>query len=368
MLKVNEIYCMDCIDGLQMLKSNSIDCCVSSPPYYALRDYGVKPSHWNEVKYSSIPGLPEVIIPEWEGCLGLEPSVEMYIGHIVSIYRQVYRVLKCTGTTWINLGDSYIGTGGDRKKSASGGIFDIQQSHNPNEGRNRRNQNNKRTGLKQKDLIGIPWRVAFALQADGWYLRMDNIWNKTNCMPESASDRPTRCHEYFFLLTKRKKYFYDSEAIMESCINGDQSSPRGSIGVIGNMNSGRRKNENSKTFRGGGVYTQGRSFNNSACIERESHGNSINTLGLRNKRSVWTLSTDSFREAHFATFPPKLIEPCILAGCPEGGIVLDPFMGSGTTGKVALQNRRYFIGFELNPSNISISKSTRLNNVQLKIF
>lgn len=366
-LELNVIHNMNCLAGLKKLISGSIDCCVTSPPYYGLRDYGLPKTIWPEVKYSPLPEMNEIYISEWEGCLGLEPTIEMFIGHLVLIFREVYRSLKKSGTCWINFGDSYVGTGGDRKNPVQNELFNLQQSHNPGDGRHNRNKCLKKSGLKVKDLMGIPWRVAFALQADGWYLRMDNIWSKTNCMPESATDRPTKAHEYVFLLSKSKNYYYDQEAIKELCVNGDINPPRGSEGVLGNLQKGRRDKGNSKTFRGGGVYTKGQSFDNSADIERDSHGNIPNALGLRNKRSVWNVATDKLGEAHFATFPPKLIEPCILAGCPADGVVLDPFMGSGTTAMVAIQNQRNFIGFELNPEYIKIAEKARLSNIQLKI-
>lgn len=215
--------------------------------------------------------------------------------------------------------------------------------------------------------MGIPWRVAFALQADGWYLRMDNIWNKPSCMLEAVKDRTTKSHEYMFLLSKNKDYYYDSEAIKEPCVNGDPKPPRGSIGVLGNLNSGRRLKGNAKTFRGGGTYTNNQSFNNSLKVVRESNGNKPNESLLRNKRSVWTVATDKFNKAHFATFPPKLIEPCILAGCPEEGITLDPFMGSGTVASKSLELQRNFIGFEINTEYVKFAEDYRLNEVQIKI-
>lgn len=368
MLEINKIHNMNCLDGLKLLKDKSVDCCVTSPPYYALRDYGIEPTVWPTIKYYPMTGVPyEIEIPEWTGCLGLEHTIEMFIAHTVLIFREVKRVLKDDGTLWINFGDSFLGTGGDRKRDVKNELFQEQQSHNPSDGRYERNKLAKKSGLKVKDLMGIPWRVAFALQADGWYLRMDNIWNKPSCMPEAVKDRPTKAHEYIFLLSKKRKYYYNHEAIKEPCVNGDPNPPRGSVGVLGNLNSGRRLKGNSKTFRGGGAYTNGRSFNNSKLVERESHGNKPNVLGLRNKRSVWSVATDKFSEAHFATFPPKLIEPCILAGCPKDGIVLDVFMGSGTTAMKALELQRNFIGFEINPEYIKLAKEYRLNDVQIKI-
>lgn len=368
MLEINRIHNMNCLDGLKLLKDKSINCCITSPPYYALRDYGIEPTKWPAVKYYPMTGIPyKIESPEWEGCLGLEPTIEMFIGHIVLIFREVKRVLKDDGTLWLNFGDSFVGTGGDRKREVKNELFQEQQTHNPSDGRYERNKSAKNAGLKVKDLMGIPWRVAFALQADGWYLRMDNIWNKPSCMPEAVKDRTTKSHEYLFLLSKKKNYYYDHESIKEPCVNGDPNPPRGSLGVIGNLNQGRRLKGNAKTFRGGGSYTKGHSFNNSVKVDRESHGNKANDSGLRNKRSVWTVATDKFSEAHFATFPGKLIEPCIMAGSPKGGLVLDPFMGSGTVAEKSVELQRNYIGFEINPDYIKIAKEHRLNEVQLKI-
>lgn len=294
MLKINKIYNMDCLEGLKLLDDNSIDCCVTSPPYYGLRDYGV------------------------DGQIGLENTLEEYIKNLVIVFREVKRVLKDEGTLWLNLGDSYAGSG-------------------------------KGPSLKPKDLMGVPWRVAFALQEDGWYLRSDIIWYKPNAMPESVKDRPTKAHEYIFLFSKSKHYYYDYEAIKEPCVDGDPNPPRGSKGVLGNINQGRRKQD----LVGKRQYT---GFN-----ER------YKPREYRNKRTVWAVPTIPFKELHFATFPPKLIEPCILAGCPVGGIVLDPFMGSGTTAQVALELQRNFVGFELNPKYIEIAEKYRLNKIQLTI-
>ena len=222
---------------------------------------------------------------------------------------------------WVNVGDSYATKSGNQP---------------PKNTRNSCGHTAKRVpqGYKKKDLIGIPWQLAFALRADGWYLRQDIIWQKPNCMPESVSDRCTKSHEYIFLLSKSERYYFDAAAISEPV-----TSARG----------------NARTFRGGGAYTGGRSHNNSAQVERESHGNSENKAGRRNKRSVWSVSTNGFRGAHFAVFPEKLIEPCILAGCPEGGVVLDPFAGSGTTGVVAKRMGRGFVGCEINPSYVAMA-------------
>lgn len=306
---------MDCMEGLKQLKNESVDTCVTSPPYWGLRDYGI------------------------EGQLGLEDSLDKYIENMVKVFREVRRVLKPEGTLWLNLGDGYVGGGNNRGNTKK--ISSKQASNKGATGQCAFHAKNMRKvgSLLPKQLMGIPWRVALALQDDGWYLRSDIIWNKPNAMPESVKDRPTKSHEYIFLLSKGPRYYYDFKAIKEPCVNGDANPPRGSKGVLGQKNLGRRIKHN-KT----------------------------EPLATRNKRSVWTVPTAQFREAHFATFPPKLIEPCILAGCPVGGVVLDPFMGSGTTAMVAVQNKRNYIGFELNPEYIEMAEKHRLNAVQLKII
>lgn len=305
MFELNKIYNMDCMDGLKQLSDNSIDTCITSPPYWGLRDY------------------------EEDGQIGLEETLNEYIDKLVAVFREVKRVLKPVGTLWLNLGDSYAGSGKGVWKNPK----NVKENYIP------KSKHNGKTGLKPKDLIGIPWRIAFALQADGWYLRSDIVWEKPNAMPESVTDRPTRAHEYIFLFSKNQKYYYDHEAIKEPCVNGDPNPPRGSKGVLGNENQGRR-------------------------IESAK----AELLLTRNKRSVWTVAAAQFKEAHFATFPPKLIEPCILAGCPVDGVALDPFMGSGTTAQVALELQRNFMGFEINKEYIEIAEQHRLNYVQQKII
>lgn len=318
MLEINDIYNMDCLSGLKLLDDNSIDCCVTSPPYYGLRDYG-------EDKQ-----------------IGLEETPEEYVQKLVEVFREVRRVLKQEGTLWLNLGDSFW-----NRRSING-----QDWHGKLEKRKEymlRSGGKNHEYLKSKDLIGIPWLVAFALQRDGWYLRSDIVWNKPSCMPESVKDRPTRSHEYIFLLTKSNKYYYDHEAIKEEAVNGDPNPPRGSKGNAV-PNKGIREDKKRGEFSG--KYGD-KSFR---AIRQ-----------LRNKRDVWTITNQPFKEAHFATYPPKLIEPCIVAGCPVDGIVMDPFMGSGTTAMVAIQNKRNFIGFELNKEYIEIANKFRLNKVQMKI-
>ena len=318
---MTEIYFNDALKGLQKLKDESVNCCVTSPPYYALRDYGVT------------------------GQIGLEPTPEEYIEKLVRIFHEVKRVLRDDGTLWVNIADSYAGSGKGRNRD---GKFIEQakniQSHGQKNGR--LSITPAQLEIKRKDLIGIPWMLAFALRADGWYLRQDIIWQKPNAMPESVKDRCTKSHEYIFLLSKQPTYYFNHEAIKEACVGFDKSSPRGSKGAM-TPNSGRRKGNN-KSFRGGGIYTNNRSFQNSAEKGKQTVGNVPNDTGLRNRRSVWTVATQGCSEAHYATFPKKLIEPCVLAGCPKGGTVLDPFLGSGTTALVAKEHERNCIGIELN--------------------
>lgn len=273
----------DCREILPLQEDNSIDCVVTSPPYYGLRNYEV------------------------DGQIGMEETPDAYVSQMVKVFHEVKRVLRDDGTLWLNIGDSY----------ARGGT----------------------PGCKPKDMIGIPWRVAFALQSDGWYLRQDIIWSKPNVMPESVTDRCTKSHEYIFLLSKSPKYYFDSASIAEPCITNDKSSPRGSAGVIGSQNSGRRGD----TKYSGKVYP---------------------TNYTRNKRDVWVIPTQPFSGAHFATYPEELVRTCILAGCHVGGTVLDPFSGSGTTGKVSFDLSRQYIGIELNPEYATASEKRIGTHIQ----
>jgi DNA modification methylase len=320
LLEINKIYQGNALKVLKTFPDESIHCCVTSPPYWGLRDYGV------------------------EGQIGLESSPEEYVTKMVEVFREVKRVLRKDGTLWLNLGDSYAsgGMSNPSSKSTLGGGKDLGAA---GYSITRKIPN----GLKPKDLVGIPWMVAFALRADGWYLRQDIIWHKPNCMPESVKDRCTKAHEYIFLLSKSRKYYYDHEVIKEPV--KEISIRRAEYG----WNCDRPSTKNA-SMNGEGIHTKkmGTRF--------------VNPDG-RNKRSVWTVTTKPFKEAHFATFPEKLIEPCILAGCPEGGIVLDPFMGSGTTAVVALKHNRNYIGIELNPEYIKIAEKriseTTSNQIEL---
>lgn len=319
------------------MPDESVHCCVTSPPYWGLRDYGVA------------------------GQIGLETTFDQFIAEMVDVFREVRRVLRSDGTCWINLGDSYnTGTTSGRKPTTAG-----KHGYWENPAINQRINANQ-MGLKPKDLVGIPWRVAFALQADGWYLRSDIIWHKPNPMPESVTDRPTKAHEYIFLLTKSGRYAYDAEAIVEPV--SPNTHARLSQDVMSQIGSA-RANGGAKT--NGNMKAVGR--NSRANVDRVPRSRKLAVPGSgiknnesfneacsmpvthRNKRSVWTVATEAFREAHFATFPPELIEPCIKAGCPVGGTVLDPFGGAGTTGMVADRLQRDAILIELNPEYAAIA-------------
>lgn len=328
----------DCRQSLKTLQDESINTCVTSPPYFGLRDYGM------------------------DGQIGLEQTPEDFVEELVSVFREVRRVLRDDGTLWLNLGDSYAGSGkgrnGDGQSYATG---KQATSKGTTEGVLFKTLT---PDCKPKDLIGIPWRVAFALQADGWYLRQDIIWSKPNPMPESVRDRCTKSHEYIFLLSKSAKYHYDGEAIREPItdstairmlqnIEDQKGSDRVPFKTNGTMKASLRKNYDS-SMAGGGSGVAGHSG-----YTRADGTSSLSDK--RNKRSVWTVTTKPFSGAHFATYPPDLIEPCILAGCPAGGTVLDPFFGAGTTGLVSDRLGRNCIGLELNPEYAAIAEK-RLQN------
>ena len=304
----------------------SIDCCVTSPPYYGLRDYGV------------------------EGQIGLEETPEQYIARLVDLFREVRRVLKKDGTCWVNLGDSYWG-GGWRGAALNEHSGDIQKgSKGTHCGETMPNMKGTVGVYKDKDLVGIPWMFAFAMRADGWYLRQDIIWAKPNPMPESVTDRCTKSHEYIFLFSKSKKYWFDHEAIQEEAsvqeLNGE---PKFGGNKYGANDDGHYATYSGKEYkpRTKNCMEDGQRPN-SMHIRREK-GLPDKEYVVRNKRDVWSVNVQPTKEAHFATYPQKLITPCILDGCRVGGVVLDPFMGSGTTGIVARKLERNFVGIELNP-------------------
>lgn len=298
MIRTNTIYQGNTIDILKKFPDNFIDCCITSPPYFGLRDYGCSDQ------------------------IGLEKTPEEYVQKLVMIFNEIKRILKKEGTLWLNLGDTYNGSGQDSGKKEGN---KSQQIGNRIVGKVASSKGINIKGIKPKDLIGIPWMVAFALRNDGWYLRQDIIWHKPNPMPEPVVDRCTKSHEYVFLLSKSKTYYYDSESIKERLSQnkwGKHISP---------------------------------DFNNfKEDYNGLNHDKDI-IPNIRNKRDVWTINTEPYSEAHFATFPVKLIIPMIKAGCPKNGIVLDPFIGSGTVGFVARQYNRNFIGIELNKDYIKLA-------------
>jgi DNA modification methylase len=329
----------DCRDVLRAMPDKSVHCCVTSPPYFGLRDYGVP------------------------GQIGLEPTPDAYVAELVAVFREVRRVLRDDGTLWLNLGDSYAraptkgGSGPNGKNEDRWGYGQAQRAFRPGSGRadgvvDARGQRNRDgvgpvAGLKEKDLIGIPWRVAFALQADGWYLRQDIIWSKPNPMPESVTDRCTKAHEYIFLMSKQARYFYDAAAIAEE---GEK------VGTLKHLLGGNGERAGTRQ----GLRPQNgaaeRLVAGCQAVTGSDVGGSSQFRMMRNKRSVWEVATQPFAEAHFATFPPDLIEPCIKAGCPKGGTVLDPFGGAGTTGLVADRLGRSAILIELNPEYAAMTE------------
>ncbi len=456
----------DCRDVLRTLGAASAHTCVTSIPYYGKRDYGVEPTLWGgdpgcahdfdrEVHDRSrrSPGTQNGSLTgdgryqaeakrfetrshfcrcgAWRGCLGLEPDWRMYVENVVEVFREVARVLRPDGTLWLNVGDSYATGAGKVGEHPGGGEQGAKWAGRPEPGKTSwagprgeksrasrlgrsagihtamgpMTQPNRlpQAGMKPKDMMGIPWRVAFALQDDGWWLRDDVIWSKPNPMPESTTDRTTKAHEYLFLLARSERYYFDQEAIKEDVaatsvarLARNVDAQRGSYRVPGKTNGPMkavRARGNAKTFRGGS-YVNHDSFDNGAGAERDSTGNAPNESGKRNKRSVWTISTKSFSGefcrgcrtyfegetlralrvekvdlggerpelirhcscgatdrwlSHFATFPPELVEDCVKAGCPPGGTVLEPFAGAATTGMVADRLGRNAVLIELNP-------------------
>ncbi len=323
------IICGDALFELRELPGESVNCCVTSPPYWGLRDYG-------------IPGQ-----------LGLEKSLEEYVAKMVEVFREVRRVLRSDGTLWLNLGDSYNaynGNAGPNSGFSAGAACDTERP-------NLKTGHGLRTrGLKPKDLVGMPWRVAFALQSDGWWLRQDIIWHKPNPMPESVRDRCTKAHEYIFMLSKSARYYYDALAIKEPMADITYwrlTQPRFEDQKGGPKDPGTGNRSHRKTLN-----------NQHEKLVRQEKWKSRfegykewkKTNGGRNLRSVWTVAAKPFPGAHFATFPPEIPARCIEAGCPVGGVVLDPFFGAGTTGMVAKELGRDFIGIEINPKYVMMAE------------
>lgn len=335
MMEPNTIFTGDVIAGLKLIEDKTVNCVVTSPPYWNLRDYGMS------------------------GQLGMEKTPEEYVAKIVLIFREVRRVLCDDGTLWLNIGDSYNGSGikthqteNSPKQKTSLGALTQNGSHV--------------SGLKPKDLIGIPWMVAFALRADGWYLRSDIIWSKPNCMPEPVTDRPTKSHEYIFLLSKSEKYYYDFEAI--KTFSKESSVQRLSQDVLAQNRSARvpgKTNGNMKAVGGGQQNIRkardkqrGHSRRHNGFNDRWDQMTTDEQMSMgANKRSVWIISPAQFTEAHFATFPEEIPAICIKAGCPIDGLVLDPFIGAGTTAVVARKLNRNYLGIELNPKYVTIAQN-----------
>lgn len=334
-----KIYVGDALECLKKLPDNSVDCCITSPPYWGLRDYGVA------------------------GQLGLEKTPEEHIAALVKVFREVHRVLKSEGTLWVNYGDTYASNVNGR--AAAEVVND-----------NRTFQDKPFSTvvgkLKPKDLVGLPWLLAFALRDKvGFYLRSDIIWHKPNCMPESVKDRPVKAHEYMFLFSKSPRYFYNYNAILEPVAandNGNIQHPNAlrfdrcvnepvRPGHNGCQHRLSRGKGNNKSFRGGGAYVHNQSFQNGLKdVGSQTVGNRENPSGMRNRRTVWTIASRGFAEAHFATYPPELVRPCLLAGCPAGGVVLDPFGGAGTTALEAERQQKNAILIELNPEYVDMAR------------
>ena len=355
------IICGDALTALCDLPDQSVNCCVTSPPYWGLRDYGTATWEGGEPDCEHVqrtnkhggtsnrPGLeaqtyqyrdicPKCGAVRVDGQIGLEETPEAYVSRLVEVFREVRRVLKDDGTLWLNLGDSYA-TGGGKVGTCPGGGKQGEKWAGYRGGHDKdpkaagvgpMTQPNRMpiAGLKPKDLVGIPWRVAFALQADGWYLRQDIIWHKPNPMPESVRDRCTKAHEYIFLLSKSPRYYFDQDEMTEEPVYPPGTRKDVPKGGFNSKYAGDVARKGDESFR--------------AIRER------------RNRRDVWTVATKPYKEAHFATFPPDLIRPCVRAGCPAGGTVLDPFAGAGTTGLVALEEGRDFLGIELNPEYVGL--------------
>jgi DNA modification methylase len=415
-----EIVVGDCLDVLRRMPAGSVQTVATSPPYYGAQDFGVAASIWggspgcrHRWEKSSKPARsPSSFCRRciaWRGCLGLEPTYQLYIAHMVEIFREVSRVLRDDGTLWLNMGDRYAtrrsGWSAARYKDDG---YDHRFVDNPFDA--------AALGFKEKDLMGMPWRAALALQEAGWYLRRDIVWHKKNPMPETVYDRPTTAHEYVFLLTKSGNtllwrhdetgiwvedkpapewrwrhritrelsakpqvgkdwfrfnlwsgfdYYYDFEAIMEPSSPNSHArvaaapilAPTGWDDGAGHHGSVHRLGRRKLSDYGNGTGTVSK--------QNEKFDAAIGTGGLvarRNKRSVWSIASQPFKEAHFATFPPALIEPCILAGCPAGGIVLDPFAGAGTTGLVAALKGRNSILIEKNRKYAKMAKARIAKN------
>lgn len=308
---MNRIFCGNAVDVLRSFPAESVNMCVTSPPYYCLRDYGI------------------------EAQIGNEQTPYEYIQNLLLVFEEVKRVLKPDGTLWVNIADSYSGSGkgGWNKQISERNRNRLNPQYNPS----CFNMPKLWHGIKQKDMIGVPWLLAFSLRENGWYLRSDIIWHKKNCMPESVKDRPSKCYEHIFLLSKSSKYYYDYDAVKE---------PAAQSSIL-------------RYSRGVSDKTKYRDRKQGIFMPRDK----TNFSDMRNRRDVWSVAINaSHIPGHFAIYPEKLIEPCIMAGSAVGGVVLDPFFGSGTTGIVAMKNSRKFIGIDINPEYCKTAQM-RINEI-----
>lgn len=391
-MELNVVYNEDCLQGLKKLPDECVDCCITSPPYYGLRDYGT--GHWeggdpdcphyrtNKVNSNNATGhkamaegghavgdaIYKSVCPlcgavRVDEQIGLEETPEQYIEKLTEVFMEVHRVLKPDGTLWINIGDSYAaqrsGTHQPAETLAGGCHGKTKEGDNVNRGRHDGycpSRNANAIGLKHKDLIGIPWMLAFSLRNAGWYLRQDIIWHKPNPMPESVRDRCTKSHEYIFLLSKSDRYYFDYEAIQEEAKTQECGSIRFGGNKYGDNDDKHFQTYSGKEWKPKTKNCQYDGQRPNTMHMRREEGFKDKEYVVRNKRDVWSVNTKPDLNAHFAVYPEELIRPCILAGCPKGGVVLDPFMGSGTTARVARTWGRNFVGFELNPEYIDIIK------------
>lgn len=399
------IHIGDALERLRELPDESAQCVVTSPPYWGLRDYGT--AIWSggdpECDHRNLHGVQgksgdradrtftgsqNYYLDTCKKCgarridaqLGLEKTPEEYIGRMVEVFREVRRVLRGDATLWLNMGDSYAVQGGKKRdeeeskqnaaRAAAKG-YDVGGWSGSTE-HIQRCTNTAVSGLKPKDLCGIPWMLAFALRADGWWLRQDIIWSKPNPMPESVTDRCTKAHEYLFLLTKGARYYFDQEAVAEevavatvSRLSQDVEAQEGSWRVPGKTNGPMKAVSKSGNKERKPASARGVPVDTNGSTDGAVAGSVPWEGATRNKRSVWEIATQPFAEAHFATFPEKLVEPCILAGSKPGDVVLDPFCGSGTVGVVALRYHRDFVGIELNPEYAEMAERRICSEIPL---
>ena len=315
---MNEIICGDALIVLQNMPAESVNCCVTSPPYFGLRDYGCA------------------------GQIGLEDTPEQYTERLTEIFREIRRLLRTDGVCWLNIGDSYAGSGKGAWDADKLKQLKNKQSYKFSTDNPAAQMPKKWDKIKPKDLLGIPWLVAFSLQADGWWLRSAVVWEKPNVLPQSVKDRPTSSYEFVFLLAKSEKYYYDYKAIMEPVAAGTADRMKRGVSTTHKYING----------------ASGQTPHNLNKPRENRSGEDIELPTMRNKRDVWRVCTNSYRAArtHFATFPVELIRPCILAGCPEGGTVIDPFIGSGTTAVTAIMEGRNYIGIDLNSEYCALAR------------